>query len=202
LLSATPEKFPEAHGLCGISKSQPRNWGALSFRIDQFSRALPVLVISFEPQLSLGRRLARAFDATALYMWRSNVLRLRKCSSARIGRNGVNPRWHSSAKGLPISEEEFAGVLDGFLPEILAGEGRPLGMLYSARHQNMTDCSMQVSQSAAESTLWRWLLSMRELRGPDLFCRQPTVSLWTTKRVKRAQKKPSGLQTNCTRSVS
>jgi hypothetical protein len=157
---------------------------------------------SFGPHSSLRRRLARAFDATALYMWRSNVLRLRKCSSARVGRHGVKQRCYSSAKSLPISEEEFAGVLDEFLPEILGGDGKPLGMLESVRYWITTDCSTQVSQSAVELTLWRWLLSMRELRGSALFCRRPMASLWTTRRVQRAQKKPSGLQTNCARSVS
>jgi hypothetical protein len=82
---------------------------------------------------SLRRPIARVFDATALYMWRSNVLRLRRCSSAGVWRHGVKPRWYSSAEGLPISEDEFTDALDEILPEILNGEGRvPLGMGHSA----------------------------------------------------------------------
>lgn len=43
------------------------------------------------------------------YMWRSNVLRLRNCSSAPIRRYGVNinTRRYSSEKSLPVTKEEF-----------------------------------------------------------------------------------------------
>jgi hypothetical protein len=84
---------------------------------------------------SLFRRrpIAGAFDATALFMWSSNVLRLRKCSSAGVLRHGIKPRWYSSARSLPVSQEEFAGVLRGILPELWGVEGNaPLGMWYPA----------------------------------------------------------------------
>jgi hypothetical protein len=51
------------------------------------------------------------FNATALYMWRSNVLRLRKCSSAAVSRYGMTTRWYSAEKSLPVDEAEFEVAL-------------------------------------------------------------------------------------------
>jgi hypothetical protein len=133
VLPKTPEKFPEAR-VCAASRGfQPRNCDAPELPIDQLS-CITLSSRSFEPQSSRRRPFAGAFDATALYMWRSNVLRLRKCSSAGARRHGVKPRWYSSAQSLPVSEEEFTAVLRGILPELWGVEGKaPLGMWHSAR---------------------------------------------------------------------
>lgn len=53
-----------------------------------------------------------AVNATALYMWRSNVLRLRSCSSTTVRKPGLKKRWYSSEKGLPVSGDEFLEALD------------------------------------------------------------------------------------------
>ncbi|KAF1944466.1 hypothetical protein EJ02DRAFT_510140 [Clathrospora elynae] len=44
-------------------------------------------------------------------MWRSNVLRLRNCSSTAITSHGVKIRWYSSEKSLPVTEKEFESAL-------------------------------------------------------------------------------------------
>ena len=54
------------------------------------------------------RSLIGVFDATA-YMWRNNVLRLRKCSFSTTN-HGVY-KWYSSKKSLPVTGEEFEGAL-------------------------------------------------------------------------------------------
>lgn len=69
---------------------------------------------------------AAASNATALYMWRSNVLRLRKCSSAGGLRHGVARRLYSSEKSLPITDEEFHDALGSVLAERRAREGSNL----------------------------------------------------------------------------
>ena len=66
---------------------------------------------------------AAASNATALYMWRSNVLRLRKCSSAGGLRHGVARRPYSSEKSLPITDEEFNDALGLVLAERRSREG-------------------------------------------------------------------------------
>jgi hypothetical protein len=68
------------------------------------------------------------FNATTLYMWRSNVLRLRNCSSARPIRHGLRVRCYSSA-GLPVSNGEFEAVLTGMLKDKRASQSNaPVGM--------------------------------------------------------------------------
>lgn len=57
-----------------------------------------------------------AVDALALYMWRSNALRLRHCSSTAAARNGLNIRRYGSESSLPISEDEFARALGVVFP--------------------------------------------------------------------------------------
>jgi hypothetical protein len=131
----TPEKFPEAKGLCGIStESQPRNYERVRASDRPFLLVyLPITVVPLRSCYSRRRHIAGAFDATALFMWRSNVLRLRKCSSAGVLRHGVQPRRYSSAKSLPVSEEEFTSVLRGIMPELWGVEGNAsLGMWHSA----------------------------------------------------------------------
>jgi hypothetical protein len=48
-------------------------------------------------------------------MWRSNVLRLRKCSSVGGSRRVAEIRRYSSKQSLPISEEEFNDALNEVL---------------------------------------------------------------------------------------
>lgn len=71
------------------------------------------------------------FNAPELYMWRSNVLRLRNCSSTATTRNGLNARRYSSGRSLPVSEKEFEDALRRVLPGKWNTESRtPLGMLH------------------------------------------------------------------------
>jgi hypothetical protein len=73
------------------------------------------------------RRHGRTND-TALYMWRSNVLRVRKCSSYASFRNGLIARRLSSGPSTPISEKEFEGALGEVLPWAWENESKtPLG---------------------------------------------------------------------------
>jgi hypothetical protein len=98
-------EISRSRGPCGILR-KPRNNDAVSFR-RTICRALPFLVF-----LSAQHFLALApFNATALYMWRSNVLGLRKCSSTATARYGLTTRWYSSGKSLPIDEKEFEAAL-------------------------------------------------------------------------------------------
>ncbi|KAH7095966.1 PP-loop family-domain-containing protein [Paraphoma chrysanthemicola] len=71
-------------------------------------------------------------------MWRSNVLRLRKCSSTAINRNGLNIRWYSSGKSLPVAEREFEVALREVLPWIWNTESKtPLGFAISGGVDSM-----------------------------------------------------------------
>lgn len=81
------------------------------------------------PQASLSFRLdlsCCSFNAPALYMLRSNVLRLRKCSSAGGLRHGVARRLYSSEKSLSITEEEFNDALGLVLAGQRSREGNRL----------------------------------------------------------------------------
>jgi hypothetical protein len=60
------------------------------------------------------------FNVTASYMWRSNVLRLRKYSSAAAWRN---TRWYSSQTSLPITGEEFRQALEPLWSRALLLDG-------------------------------------------------------------------------------
>jgi hypothetical protein len=65
------------------------------------------------------------FDA---YMWRSNVLRLRICSSARTGRCTVSRRWYSDEKSLAVTGNEFEWALKrGLQWEFTSQSKTPLG---------------------------------------------------------------------------
>jgi hypothetical protein len=78
--------------------------------------------------VSTTRSCSRVPNATALYMWRSNVLGLRNCSSARPIHHGLRVRCYSSA-GLPVSNGEFRAVLDGLLENKWASKSNaPIGM--------------------------------------------------------------------------
>lgn len=66
------------------------------------SRALPFFGVL------LVRFLIGVFVATA-YMWRSNVLRLRKCCFTTTN-YGVC-KWYSSARSLPVTAKEFEAAL-------------------------------------------------------------------------------------------
>lgn len=73
----------------------------LSFSISILSYCLLLWSIEF----------AVAINATVSFMWRSNALCLRSCSSIPI-HNGLKKRWYSGAKALPVSEDEFMQALD------------------------------------------------------------------------------------------
>jgi tRNA(Ile)-lysidine synthase len=61
-------------------------------------------------------------------MWRSNVLRLRNCSSAAIVRNRVKTRWYSSENSLAVTEKEFEWALKKVLQWKFTSESKtPLG---------------------------------------------------------------------------
>jgi hypothetical protein len=61
-------------------------------------------------------------------MWRSNVLRLRNCSSTASSYHGVRIRWYSSEKSLPITGKEFEYALTKVLKWKLGSESKmPLG---------------------------------------------------------------------------
>jgi hypothetical protein len=78
--------------------------------------------------VSTTRSCSRVSNATALYMWRSNVLGLRNCSSARPIHHGLRVRCYSSAS-LPVSNGEFRAVLNGLLKDKPALEtNAPIGM--------------------------------------------------------------------------
>lgn len=109
---STPEKFPEPRGPCihleNTSEARPQ---PPTTALVQYPFWSPNLFLASY----LLRYLCAAANATALYMWRSNVLRLRKCSSAGGARHGVTRRWHSSEKSLPITQKEFDDALDRVL---------------------------------------------------------------------------------------
>lgn len=143
--------------------------------IDHFS-CITLFSLSLSP-INPCIDLAGAFNATALYMWRSNVLKLRNVSSTWTFRHGVNARWYSSGKSLPINEKEFEDALRKVLPWQWNTESKtPLGMRDLIQPEATADCSTQVSQSAAESIPWRLLLYMPEPRKPMNSCRKLTAS--------------------------
>jgi hypothetical protein len=89
--------------------------------------SLAVVVPSCTSRLPT-RSCSRVSNATALYMWRSNVLGLRNCSSARPIHHGLRVRCYSSA-GLPVSNGEFRAVLNGLLKDKPASQtNAPIGM--------------------------------------------------------------------------
>jgi hypothetical protein len=62
-------------------------------------------------------------------MWRSNVLRLRKCSSVGGSHRVTDIRRYSSKQSLPISEDEFNDALNEVLSKRWDTEKKkPLGM--------------------------------------------------------------------------
>jgi hypothetical protein len=124
--------------------SSPRNHDALRFR--------PSIVVYypfqtfFHSHLFLHWYFTGAFNATALYMWRSNVLSLRQCSSAGRLRHGVKSRWYSSTSSLPITEKEFEDALEAVLPRRWAmrrGDSQKASSLGTRNHTYIrigTDC--------------------------------------------------------------
>lgn len=74
------------------------------------------------------------FNGTAPFMWRSNVLRLRQCSSTTTIHHGLRPRWYSSERSLPITKEEFESALKKVIRwEPTTQSNRPIGMQITSR---------------------------------------------------------------------
>lgn len=129
----TPEKFPE--GVCAPSQETSEQTRRAS---DISICAWPLSDASSSPIVIA--QCFRRINATALYMWRSNVLRLRKCSSAAVSHYGVNIRRYSSAKSLPISEREFISALKKVLPWKWNTESKaPLGMRFLLSNSTTTN---------------------------------------------------------------
>jgi len=105
-----------------------RNLGTAPRRAsDRPSSCISFSRLSLSPRPFLNRYTG-VLNALALYMWRSNVLRLRNCSSTTTFRNGLNTRWYSSKKSLPVSEREFEHALREVLPWEWRTESKtPLG---------------------------------------------------------------------------
>jgi hypothetical protein len=126
LAVAATEKFPELLRPC----VRPR-----ALRVPRL--ALPLSCTSCCRRLLhvlTTRSCSRVLNATALYMWRSNVLGLRNCSSARPIHHRLRVRCYSSA-GLPVSNGEFKAVLNDLLKDKWASKiNTPIGMqLYAPR---------------------------------------------------------------------
>ncbi|KAF1915211.1 PP-loop family-domain-containing protein [Ampelomyces quisqualis] len=79
-----------------------------------------------------------------MYMWSSNVLRLRKWSSTGRLNHGVISRRYSSQKSLPITELEFEDALSHVLPfrKSTDGRKRPLGFAVSGGVDSMALVSL------------------------------------------------------------
>jgi hypothetical protein len=87
------------------------------------------------------------FNATA-FMWRSNVIRLRKCSSAAAWRN---TRWYSEQTSLPITNNEFEAALQktGWGKWHMGSRRRTLGMAISGGVDSMALAALYAELMAA-----------------------------------------------------
>lgn len=204
--SKPPEKFPEQGSV------RPSQVGHLGTTTRCASDRALSCIARFRLFSTLVHFLhwyfAGASNATALYMWRSNVLSLRQCSSAGRLRRGVNSRWYGSTTSSPITEKEFEDALQVVLPRRWAlrrGDGQRVSSLGTSNLTNIrigTDCRVQASLSVVEPTRWHLLLYMLELGRPMHPYRKAMALLSTTKCVQRVRKKLHGLPSNCAPNVS
>ena len=96
---------------CTLPRNQLRNTSisCITRTSNFFPRSLLARPVFFSCLFAGSRNGRRHFGA---YMWRSNVLGLRNCSSIASASYGVRSlRWYSSAKSLPVTKDEFKRAL-------------------------------------------------------------------------------------------
>lgn len=176
---------------CTLPRNKLRNTSIS--RITRTSNTLPPLVA---PCHFVCSQSGRAWVLGA-YMWRSNALRLRSCSSTAIASHGIKTfRRYSSVKSLPVTNDEFKQSLAwGLLPDVSNASistqllGRSCGKQPKVWP---TDHYTQALQSAVASIQWRWLRCTMTAGSKIRPCPRPMASLWTIECVPKVQKKRSG----------